>query len=51
VEELKLRRGDNAVAIVKSTEVMIAQEAEPSGIPPARRPARHRSTLRDRKRR
>lgn len=30
VEELKLRRGDDAVAIVKSTEVMIAREAERS---------------------
>ncbi len=29
VEELKLRRGDEAVAIVKSTEVMIAREATP----------------------
>ena len=28
VRELKLRRGDSAVAIVKSTEVMIAREAE-----------------------
>lgn len=28
VDELKLRRGDDAVAIVKSTEVMIAREAE-----------------------
>jgi molybdopterin-binding protein len=28
VEELKLRRGDDALAIVKSTEVMIAREAE-----------------------
>ena len=28
VEELKLRRGDYAVAIIKSTEVMIAREAE-----------------------
>jgi molybdopterin-binding protein len=27
VEELKLRRGDDALAIVKSTEVMIAREA------------------------
>jgi molybdopterin-binding protein len=34
VEELKLRRGDQALAIVKSTEVMIAREAEP---PPRRR--------------
>ena len=31
VDELKLRRGDHALAIVKSTEVMIAREAvEPS---------------------
>lgn len=28
LDELKLRRGDDAVAIVKSTEVMIAREAE-----------------------
>jgi molybdopterin-binding protein len=28
VAELKLRRGDTAVAIIKSTEVMIATEAE-----------------------
>jgi molybdopterin-binding protein len=28
VEELKLRRGDDAVAIVKATEVMIAREIE-----------------------
>ncbi|HEV8319694.1 MAG TPA: TOBE domain-containing protein [Vicinamibacterales bacterium] len=28
VDELKLRRGDHAVAIIKSTEVMIAREAE-----------------------
>ncbi len=28
VEELKLRRGDDALAIIKSTEVMIAREAE-----------------------
>jgi molybdopterin-binding protein len=28
VGELKLRRGDQAVAIIKSTEVMIAREAE-----------------------
>jgi molybdopterin-binding protein len=30
VEELKLRRGDEALAIVKATEVMIAREAEPA---------------------
>ena len=29
VRELKLRRGDSALAIIKSTEVMIAREAEP----------------------
>jgi molybdopterin-binding protein len=31
VQELKLRRGDSALAIIKSTEVMIAREAEPVG--------------------
>jgi molybdopterin-binding protein len=29
IQDLKLRRGDDAVAIIKSTEVMIAREAEP----------------------
>src|SRR5436190_1025226 len=29
VEELKLRRGDEALAIVKSTEVMVARETTP----------------------
>jgi len=28
IHELKLRRGEDAVAIIKSTEVMIAREAE-----------------------
>ena len=28
LNELKFRRGDDAVAIIKSTEVMIAREAE-----------------------
>jgi molybdopterin-binding protein len=28
LEELKLKRGDNAVAIIKSTDVMVAREAE-----------------------
>ena len=28
VDELKLRRGDEALAIIKSTEVMIAREAD-----------------------
>ena len=36
IQELKLRRGDSAVAIIKSTEVMIAREAEVQGQPPAR---------------
>jgi len=35
--ELKLRRGDDALAIVKSTEVMIAREVEPSHSEPKRR--------------
>ena len=30
IEELKLRRGDEALAIIKSTEVMIAREARPA---------------------
>jgi len=41
VDELKLRRGDEALAIVKSTEVMIAREAgEPERA--ARRPLRRK---------
>ncbi len=41
IQELKLRRGDEAVAIIKSTEVMIAREAE---LPaePKRRAARRK---------
>jgi molybdopterin-binding protein len=49
VDELKLRRGDEALAIVKSTEVMIAREAErtdppaaPRGRTRTRRPRRAR---------
>ena len=37
IQELKLRRGDDAVAIIKSTEVMIAREAEPPAAAPPRR--------------
>ena len=37
--ELKLRRGDDAVAIIKSTEVMIAREAQASVLPARRRRA------------
>jgi molybdopterin-binding protein len=36
INELKLRRGDDAVAIIKSTEVMIAREA-PATTKPTRR--------------
>jgi len=37
VAELKLKRGDDAVAIIKSTEVMIAREAEgPAPVRPRR---------------
>lgn len=39
LNELKLRRGDDALAIIKSTEVMIAREAE---VPVKRRRARAR---------
>ena len=43
VEELKLRRGDDALAIIKSTEVMIAREAAaPAGAPAARKPQARR---------
>src|SRR5262245_43253340 len=38
VRALKLRRGDDAIAIVKSTEVMIARSTSPQ--PAARRPRR-----------
>ncbi len=33
IHELKLRRGDDAVAIIKSTEVMIAREADMPAAP------------------
>ena len=40
IHELKLRRGDDAVAIIKSTEVMIARELDSSqGAPPVRKRA------------
>src|SRR6476660_8058040 len=45
VEELKLRRGDEALAIVKSTEVMIAREADAAvhaAAPPRPRARRRR---------
>jgi molybdopterin-binding protein len=37
IDELKLRRGDDAVAIIKSTEVMIAREAPQTAAPHGRR--------------
>jgi len=37
LHELKLRRGDDAVAIIKSTEVMIAREADQMDRPRAKR--------------
>jgi molybdopterin-binding protein len=37
IKELKLRRGDDAVAIIKSTEVMIAREMEVPTRPKNRR--------------
>jgi molybdopterin-binding protein len=36
LDELKLSRGDDAVALIKSTEVMIARESD-AGAPPKRR--------------
>jgi molybdopterin-binding protein len=38
--ELKLRRGDDALAIIKSTEVMIARESDEPAVPTRRRRAR-----------
>jgi molybdopterin-binding protein len=48
VEELKLQRGDDALAIIKSTEVMIAREFQGRSPATARRPER-RSRVRSRK--
>ena len=42
VDELKLKRGDYALAIIKSTEVMIAREAADVRPPRARRAVRRR---------
>jgi len=44
VDELKLRRGDEALAIVKATEVMIAREADTAraGAPPRKPRSRRR---------
>jgi molybdopterin-binding protein len=46
VEELKLRRGDEALAIVKSTEVMVAREALPAAAAPNRARPRRRASSR-----
>jgi molybdopterin-binding protein len=40
LDELKLHRGDDALAIIKSTEVMIAREAHAPEAPARRRRAR-----------
>lgn len=37
IHDLNLRRGDDALAIIKSTEVMIAREAPAKSAPPVRR--------------
>jgi len=44
IHELKLRRGDDAIAIIKSTEVMIAREldAAPSAAPARKRQRKRR---------
>ena len=42
VKALKLRRGDDAMAVIKSTEVMIARRADATPTPP-RRPTRRRA--------
>ncbi len=42
LKELKLSRGDDALAIIKSTEVMIAREAETEQQPAPRRRRRLR---------
>jgi molybdopterin-binding protein len=43
VDDLRLRRGEPALAVVKATEVMIAREAQPDLPPvPRKRPSRRR---------
>jgi molybdopterin-binding protein len=50
IRELKLKRGQPAIAIVKSTEVMVAREAEPEGSRRGvRRPQYRSSTGRSRR--
>lgn len=43
IQELKLKRGDDAIAIVKSTEVMIARERDARDDPTAPAPASSRA--------
>src|SRR5499427_6813382 len=45
IHELKLRRGDDAVAIIKSTEVMIAKEQDDQPAAASRRDKRPRKKL------
>ena len=40
VDELKLRRGDDAVAIIKSTDVLVAKELQLPRVRPKRKPNR-----------
>ncbi len=47
IRELKLRRGDDALAIVKSTEVMIAREAEEPEKPRLRKRGRSKEPERE----
>ena len=51
LSELKLRRGDDALAIIKSTEVMIAREAEQPEVPVRRRRRRFEHIFPERERR
>ena len=44
IRELGLKRGDDAVALIKSTEVMVGREAAPVAVAPA--PPRRRRKLR-----
>ena len=48
IEEMKLRRGQSAIAIIKSTEVMIARETE-GAVPGPRRRARRQRSARTRR--
>ncbi len=48
VEELRLRRGDEATAIIKSTEVMLAREAPPTEATTGRTASRRRPARRRR---